>query len=388
MSMPPSKSRSPISWAPRIARFFGIDVRMHITFPALLVALAWGAYARTGRAQAAVEELIFVVIVFVCVVMHEYGHALTARRFGCETEDITISPIGGIARMKSLPTRPREEMLVAFAGPAVNFVIAGLLMLVLPSTAASLSETMELWQAGNGAVDEYLVRPFRDELLVRLLLVNLLLAIFNLTPAFPMDGGRILRAALATKLDYVRATSIAAGIGKAFALILGLIGLQSSLILVLVAVFIWFGASAEAGSVQTRSLLTGLKVRDAMVTEVSYLRASDPLAVAAQRLLDGHQQDFPVVDGAGAIVGLLRREELIGGLATAGGDATVGRVMLDNPGRVAADDDLATVLADSAGAGMGETLLVMQGPQLVGMFTRDNLSELIMIRSAVTQHGD
>ncbi|HRO11137.1 site-2 protease family protein, partial [Amaricoccus sp.] len=223
-----------MTWSTKIGRFAGIDVYVHATFFLLLAWVAWAYYAETGTLEGVGSRILLVLLLFLCVVLHEYGHALTARRFGIGTRSITLLPIGGLALLEKMPKDPREEIIVALAGPAVNVVIATLLYLLLGVSARP------------GALLD-----LSGSLLPTLLVANLMLAIFNLLPAFPMDGGRVLRATLAMRMDRVRATAIAARVGQGLAIGLGLLGLLGNPILILIAAFIWIGAGTEAVAVAT-----------------------------------------------------------------------------------------------------------------------------------------
>src|SRR5436190_9820340 len=196
-----------MGWSLPIFRIAGIQLRIHVTFLLLIAWLAFGYYAEGGSAVAA-NRVIFVLLLFLCVVLHEFGHALTAKSFGINTPDITLLPIGGVARLERMPEEPRQELIIAIAGPAVNVVIAACLFLVIGSRHVFSSTVVQ----GNDMIGQ-------------LLSINVMLVLFNLLPAFPMDGGRILRALLATRMSYVRATQVAANVGQGFAFLFGFIGL-------------------------------------------------------------------------------------------------------------------------------------------------------------------
>lgn len=228
-----------MKWSAKLGRFAGIDVRVHVTFLILLAYLAAVFWSDTGTVAGVLTGLSLVVMLFVCVLLHEYGHALAARRYGIATRNITLLPIGGVALLESMPRDPRAEIVVALAGPAVNLVIAAAAWIVLVFSG----------QHAGAAAGGLL----QMSLLPSLIAANLMLGLFNLLPAFPMDGGRVLRAALSLRMDRVRATRIAAGIGRTLAVGLGLLGLASNPFLILIAVFIWIGASAEAKAVRAEA---------------------------------------------------------------------------------------------------------------------------------------
>jgi Zn-dependent protease len=299
-------------WSWRVGRIAGIDLYIHAT---MLILLAWVAVAHVMAGQGlqgAAAGIALVVILFTIVTLHELGHALTARRFGIRTRDITLLPIGGASRLERMPDEPWQELLVAVAGPAVNVVLA----IVFFAAALATGEF-------SGFGDLSIVG---GPLLMKLVAVNVSLAVFNLLPAFPMDGGRVLRAALAMRMDYVRATEIAAHIGQGIALALGLAGLFFNPFLVFVALFVWMGAHAEASMAQLRGALAGIPVAHAMVTRVRTFDAPTPLESAVPEILSSGQQDFPVT-AEGRLVGVLQRDDVLRALAHGEGRVPVGAIM-------------------------------------------------------------
>ena len=297
-------------WSFRIGRIAGIPVQCHVTFLLLVVWIAVSRGLFTGRPGQALAAVALLLLVFLCVVLHELGHALAARRYGVRTRDITLLPIGGIARLERMPDKPSQELVVAVAGPAVNVVIAVALGLVLHS----------------------LQRPFvdllmRGSLLESLLAVNVWMILFNMIPAFPMDGGRVLRSLLAMRLPFERATRIASGVGQFVALVFGAVGLFSSnVMLMFIALFVFLAAGEERALVQTRASIQGLPVRDGMLTEFRWLEVSDPLGLAVRYLMAGSQTEFPIVEHQRP-VGVLSSAALIAALARVGPDAPVGAVV-------------------------------------------------------------
>ena len=219
-------------WSIRLGRVFGIPVNLHLTFLLLLGLIGANQIVQTGTLSAAFGAVGFIVAIFTCVALHEFGHALAARRFGIRTRDVTLLPFGGLARLERMPRDPVQELWIALAGPAVNVAIAGILGFALVMTGAGQL------MLGTPSL-------FGGTFFARLLVVNVILALFNLLPAFPMDGGRVLRALLAMRFSYVRATGIAATVGKGMALLFGLLGLFGNPMLIFIAVFVWFGGSAE-----------------------------------------------------------------------------------------------------------------------------------------------
>jgi len=343
---------------------------MHVTFLLLLVWVGASHYMQRHRLDDAAAGLAFILALFGIVVLHELGHALTARRYGIRTRDITLLPIGGVARLERMPEDPKQELLVALAGPAVNVVLAGLLFLVLVSSRG--------WP---GVSD---IGMIGGNLLPKLMWVNVGLALFNLLPAFPMDGGRVLRALLATRMDYVRATHIAANVGQGMALLFGFLGLFSNPFLVFIALFVWMGAGQEASLVEMKSALGGVSVQNVMITDFRTLSADDKLSRAVEQILAGCQQDFPVLEH-GELVGVLTRADLLTGLAKRGELSEV-RDWMQRQFRTAAPSDLAERVFTRFQDGHCRTVPVVQHGALVGLVTMENIGEFMMIRNAL--HGE
>ncbi len=355
-----------MAWSFRIARIAGIDVFLHWTF---LILLTWigASYLLRGESLGqAAAGIGFVLALFGCVVLHELGHALTARRFGIQTEDITLLPIGGVARLQRMPEDPRQEFLVAIAGPLVNLAIASVLFGYLWARRGFTGQLPETLLAGS--------------FLVNLLWVNAMLFTFNLLPAFPMDGGRILRAFLATRMNYVQATSIAANVGQAMAMLLGLAGLFYNPFLIFIAFFVYLGAEGEARMVEMKSLLGGVLVRDAMIHHFRTLQPTDTLRVAADELLAGSQHDFPIVEG-GRVVGMLRRTQLVESLAQRGEQATIETVMDREVHPVQDSDTLEHLSSEMQSRGI-TTRPVIQDDRLIGLVSTENIGEYLMIKAA------
>ncbi len=359
-----------MKWSLKLARVAGVDIFVHATFAILVAWIAIGAWRQEGTIEAVARGLAFMLGLFTCVVLHELGHALAARRFGIRTRDITLLPIGGMARLERMPEQPSQEFVVALAGPAVNVVIA-----------ATLATALHLSGAWNPEADP---NPLRGPLVQGLLLVNVVLAVFNLLPAFPMDGGRALRALLATRLDYVRATNVAARLGQAMALLFGMLGLFGNPLLVFIALFVWIGAAAEASLVQTRAALAGVRVAAAMVADFASLSPNDSLEHAADLTLAGSQKDFPVVD-RGRFLGLLTQDDLLGALARGDRRAPVASAMQTDLPSVDSHEMLEQAFARLAEA-PATTLPVVHAGAFVGLLTLDNVSEFLRIRSAQEAH--
>lgn len=354
-----------MTWSFSIGRVLGSELRVHVTFFLLLAWVGFAAYSDGGWA-AAVDNLIFVLALFGCVVAHEFGHALMARRYGIKTPDITLLPIGGLARLERMPENPMQEVLVALAGPAVNVAI-WLLLVAL----------------GAGMNAEALARvdQANADLLGRLAYVNLFLAVFNLIPAFPMDGGRVFRALLCMKMDRVRATRIAAIGGQIVAVGLGFLGLTSANpILVLIAVFVFVAANAESQDVALRSVARSVLARDAMITEFHALTQADTLNTTARAVIQTTQHEFPVLDPDGMLLGFVTRNKLFATLASDHPRSEpVTEIMDRDIPQVALTSGLEAVL-NALGNGAPAVAVCTRAGVMVGYVTRENIGELMVIR--------
>ena len=272
-------------WSFRLTRIAGIDVRVHLTFFLLLVWIGLSVWEQTRSQTAVLQGMAFVLTLFACVVLHEFGHALTARRFGIRTRRITLWPIGGVASMERMPDDPKQEILVALAGPAVNVVIAAALWLML--TAAD-------YQPVSVAQDPAALFIDGGAFVYNIMVINVVLAVFNMLPAFPMDGGRVLRASLALAMPHHEATRRAASVGQTLALGLFILGILYNPILVVIAMFIWLGAAGEAGAEQLSHALHSAHARDVMLTRFDTLSGDDTLARAVDLTIHTGQRHFPV----------------------------------------------------------------------------------------------
>lgn len=356
-----------MKWSWKLGEIAGVGIYLHPTFLLLIAWVAVSHWQVGGTLAAALAGVGFTMALFGCVILHELGHALMARRFHIKTHDITLLPIGGVARLERMPDRPLQELWVAVAGPAVSIAIAAVLFGWLQMTAR-----IEPLQ-GLGVTQG----PF----LQRLAMLNVLLVAFNCLPAFPMDGGRVLRALLAMRMEYTRATQVAATLGQVFAFLLGFLGLLSNPFLVFIALFVWIGAVQEASMVQFRAALAGIPVSRAMLTDFRTLRAEDTLARALELLLSGSQHDFPVVEDR-RIVGVLTRADMLAALAQRSQTTPVSDIMRRDFVVVDSFDMLETAFRQLEGCDC-HTLPVSHGGQLVGLLTMDNLGEFLTIQSAV-----
>ncbi|NBC18475.1 MAG: CBS domain-containing protein [Bacteroidetes bacterium] len=363
----------------KIGSAAGIGIYLHWTFWLLIVGIFAFYLYQGSTVTAAVIGVGLVLAIFVCVVLHELGHALTARRYDVPTRDITIYPIGGVARLQRIPEEPLKEFWIAVAGPAVNVVIAGILGALILATGDTLMPrafigSEEMTSGGS--------------IWATLMWINVALVGFNLLPAFPMDGGRVLRALLATQMDYARATQLAANVGQGMAVLFGLLGLIIfNPILIFIAVFVFFGARQESQQAMMRSLTRGVPVRQAMLTRFAKLHPDDTLDDAIEELLAGSDQDFPVVED-GHIIGVLTRKQMMQALSEQGRDARIGDIVEEGNCAVVEDTTMLREAFERVQSAACNTLPVVRQGELVGLLTLENVGELMMISSALRQAGN
>lgn len=357
-----------MSWSLRLGSIAGIKLYVHFTFFLLIGWVTFAQFLRTGNWRDALDGLVYFSALAAIIVLHELGHALAARRYGIKTRDITLLPIGGLARLERMPDKPAQELVVALAGPAVNVVLAGVLYVLL---AAS----------GRLATIEELLR-WEASMLNRLMLANVFLAIFNMLPAFPMDGGRVLRALLAMAMDYVQATNVAAVIGQGMAILFVVLGLISgNLFVILIALFVWTGAEQEAGMVRAKSMLTGIPVSRVMATQFQRISSADSLSDAASMTLSGFQHDFPVVDN-GRVVGMLTRSTLLDALARSQLNSSVSEVMHVDFQPLHPRDSVETAMQRLRECECPALPVLDQGA-LVGVFTPEQVGEFLILRETL-----
>ncbi|MBC8134561.1 MAG: site-2 protease family protein [Fibrella sp.] len=362
------------SWSVRIAKVSGIPIRLHFTFILFLAFIGISGWGRGGPAQVG-----FLLAVFTCVVLHELGHSLVAQRYGYTVRDIVLYPIGGVASIDQTP-RPRHELWIAVAGPAVNVVIATLIFLYMQflTPDPAWERLQALAQRGQFSVSG-------TGYLILLLASNITLVLFNMLPAFPMDGGRVLRAILAIKIGRTKATRIAAGIGQFIALILGLVGLgvlgnPPYYTLVIIALFVYFGAGQERAAEESRDVMADAPIGDAMMRDFAKLAHGDTLKHAADVLLAGSQQDFPVVAG-GEVVGILSRTQLLRGLARDGDSAYVATFMDRDITFATPNEPLEDYLLSSHALRRAPVLVrENENSELLGMVTLENAMEFLTLR--------
>lgn len=369
-----------MSWSIPLLRVRGIEIKVHVTFALILVwaAYYWGVETGSGL-QGALYGVVATLLLFVCVTLHELGHAFQALKYGIKVEDITLLPIGGVARLQ-VPDNARQELAIAVAGPAVNVAIAAVLIVIGTLTGTTVVEDPT-------AVSTAMDRANWGALLPYLTVANIGLVLFNAIPAFPLDGGRILRALLALRLDYARATAIAVAIGQGLALLLGLVGfLGGNYFLILIAIFVWFGASQEGEQVALRRMLGGATVGQAMIRRPQVLSAIDPLGRAVELTLSTAQADFPVVDAGGRVVGLLTLDDLLRGLRDQPA-ATVGEAMR-RQFPVARPEESVADAQGQLGEGRVRAMPVVQSDgRLAGLITAADIGEALRLIAVRPQVG-
>lgn len=367
-----------MNWSIKLFRFKGIDVKVHLTFVLILI---WAAYRWSGSTgqgwQGALFGIVATLLLFTSVILHEFGHSLQALKFGIPVRDITLLPIGGVAQIEQMPEKPAQELRIALAGPLVSFAISlflialGLLLqaravVTLPELAASVGSAS--W-AG---------------MLSYLTMANLLLGLFNLIPAYPMDGGRVLRALLALKLDYSRATSIAVSIGQGLALLAGLYGFMSgSYSLILIAIFVWMGAGQEGKQVETKGVLRQITVGQAMTRRPATISTTDTLARAVELTLTTAQADYPVLDSfAGDLAGLLTAQDLLRGLHRSGETGSVAQTMHTTFATATADEPLFQAQQRMNARRLRALPVVDDEGRLAGLLTAEDVNEAYRLLSA------
>jgi stage IV sporulation protein FB len=357
-----------MGWSLSIGSIAGTVVRIHITFLMFLVWIFVASYMSGGREEAW-SGLVFMLLLFACVLAHEFGHILMARAFGVATPDVTLLPIGGVARLERIPDKPGEEFLIAIAGPLVNVAIAFGLVLF---GAADLHPS-----------SLFVVESSSVSMADRLAAVNLFLAVFNMIPAFPMDGGRVLRALLAMRVGHVRATELAAAIGQAVAVVLGFIGLFFNPMLIFIGIFVYLAAASEAQLVAIRTMTRDVPVTAAMITQFGTLTPDTTIDAAIEILMHTSQGEYPVVDAQGRPVGVLSRNDMIHALKEHGPAARVGDAMtvpfltvsnrscLEEPIRMLQEKSVPAVgVVDASGA-------------VIGLITTETIGEMIMVSGAL-----
>ncbi|WP_373496315.1 site-2 protease family protein [Aquiflexum sp.] len=353
-----------------IGKYRNVKVFIHWTFSLLLL---WIIISNMRQGMPAIDIfwiIIFVFALFFCVVLHEFGHSLAAQKYGIQTKDIVLYPIGGIARLEKLPEDPKQELWVAIAGPLVNIGIFFILSAILIITGFDLEN-----------LEEIKINP--NTIVLYLASANLILALFNLLPAFPMDGGRVLRAFLAIRLPRAKATQIAGGIGQFLAIFFIFFGLFNNPILVLIGIFIFLGAGAEVSHTKQESFLKGFKVKDALMMKFQIIGFDAPLAKAIEKLLNSQATHFVVVKDDVAI-GTLSRNEIIKGLKEGNETTLVEKVADFSPLKIETEQDLDDAWRNMI-TGNKKVAFVIEDGNFLGILDQENISEFVMVKSALTK---
>jgi len=345
-------------WSWRLGAIAGIPIRVHVTLALLLVWIAISYSVHGLGPTATVIGVLLVIAVFATIVVHELGHAMMARRFGVQTREILLLPIGGIASIAQLPERPSQELAIALVGPAVNVALAAVLWLGIVVTGHDpwIGEATSI---GSGFATQ-------------LMWINLGLAAFNLVPAFPMDGGRVLRAVLTMRLGRVRATEAAARVGIAFAIVLGVAGLWTNPWLAVIALVVWVGARQELEMVRLGAVIADVPVSAAMTRQVETVGLDDPLERAAALLVRSGQEQVPIVE-RGETFGVLTRHDIAAGLAEAGPNATVAAAP-HHAAIVATPEERLAVVVEQLRSSPDTIVVVEDHGDLVGVVTAAQLA--------------
>jgi Zn-dependent protease/predicted transcriptional regulator len=361
-----------MKWSLYIGSISGIKIFIHWTF---LILLGWIVMLNIIGGRTYTElifTIIFVFAIFGCVVLHELGHSLAARKYKINTVNITLLPIGGLARLERMPEDPKQELVVAAAGPFVNVIIAGVILLIL---------------LASGGMDYYYnfenLTP--GNFLYNLLIINIILIVFNLIPAFPMDGGRMFRALLSFKFPRNVATRIAASTGQLIAIVFVVVGLFFNPFLILIGIFVYLGAQAESDFVQSKSVLEGYKVKDALMRNFQTIDQEESLQKAVNVLLDGQAKDFIVMNGNN-VAGTLNRNEIIKALVDHDRNINVKEIMNTEIFKLKPDAPLEDVYQNIS-LGKAVTIMpVMENGNLIGAIDTENIMEFIMVKDAVQKH--
>lgn len=364
-------------------KVFDIEVRVHWSFVLILV---YGAFAyssgTTNLLFGALYGVLVILLLFVCVTLHEFGHALVAKYYKVNVPYITLLPIGGVASLERMPDKPMQEFLIAIAGPLVNFVIAALLFpLVL------LFRGFQEGALGFANVAEFMNQmqsPGLLGLVIYLVVTNLGLGIFNLLPAFPMDGGRILRALLAMGLSYIDATRIAVFVGRIMAVLFALWGIfNGNIFLLLIAFFIYVGGGSERETVESKAVLRNILAEQALTHNAVNLYTSERVDRAVELIMNSYQTDYPVLDLSGRFVGVLTRARMIYALKEIGPDARIVDVMVkaDDIPTCAPNQDL-SIIWETMVTGGSRVVAIKRANQFLGLLTLDDMSEVVQVYGA------
>ena len=361
----------------KIGRVAGISIEVHWTFTLLLIWVVFLDIQRGGTLASSLMNITLIILLFVCVVLHELGHALTAKRMNINTKQITLLPIGGVAALEKMPEKPSEELLVALAGPAVNVVLALILLLIVP-----IKRYMAMDAA---ALESFFTTPGWETLLVYLLIANVMLVLFNMIPAFPMDGGRVLRAILSYRMDRIQATDIAASLGQVISVIFFVLGLLYNPFLVLIALFIFIGAYGENQMVKQESLMKGYTIRDAMLTNYTVLHPNNTIREVVELILAGAEKNFIVCDGD-QIEGILFQKDIVPHLKDS--SRLIGDLMRRQTKILFGDEELKRFFELVNSEKHRFFAVTDRNGALLGAIDMQNVSEFLLLKNALIQKED
>jgi Zn-dependent protease/predicted transcriptional regulator len=365
-------------------RLFGIDMRVHWSF---LLIVAYYAFLYSGAGAnpllGALFGIIVLLLLFLCVTLHELGHALVAKYYKINVPHITLLPIGGVASLERMPDKPVQEFLIAIAGPLVNIVIAAVLT---PFAAYAVASAIDGGQLTYDLTSfwRFAQMPGLGNLAVYLVLINLGLALFNLLPAFPMDGGRILRALLAMAMPYIQATRIAVMVGRLMAALFAVWGIMGGgIFLLLIAFFVYVGGGAELEAVESRAVLRHVTAQQALTPAAVSLYTSERINRAVDLIMNSYQTDYPVLDLTSRFVGVLTRQRLVQALKEHGPDARVVDVMIPaEKVPVASPRDTLDTLWEKMAQTGSRVAAVKEGLEFRGLITLDDISEIFAVVGA------
>ncbi len=350
----------------KIGRLAGIDIFIHWTFSLLIIFIIYTSLKKGQNFSETIWSLLFVLAVFATVVMHEFGHALAARRYGIKTKDITLLPIGGLARLEKLPEKPFEELVVAIAGPLVNVALAFIthIFIEFPTDPETLSATV-----ADGIN--------QNNFFLQFFFVNIVLALFNMIPAFPMDGGRVLRALLAFRLERHIATKYAARVGQLLAVGFIFIGIFYNPFLIFIGLFVIMGAQMETEYTESRFFIKGYKVRDVLMKQFISIDVNEPLNTAITSLLDSQSKIFLITENNEPI-GTLNRDQIIFSLSKHGENYPIREAMNTNLIFLEVETPLEDIF-ELVYHNKSNLMLVIENNHIVGTLDTENLLEFLLI---------
>ncbi len=361
-------------WTLNLGKMFGVKIVLHWTFFLLLGWILFSEYNRGSSTETILLTAAYILAIFFCVVLHEMGHILTARHFGIDTRKITLLPIGGVASLDKIPEKPKEEFQVAIAGPLVNLAIAALIFPFLNDLASYIPSSSEAQQATASITLE--------NFWFSLFTVNILLAVFNLIPAFPMDGGRILRSLLSMKMDRLKSTGIASAIGQFLSIGFFFLGLMYNPILSLIAVFIFFGARGEHFMIQQNELLRGHEAKEAMITDITPIKADEQIDRLSSQLISSCDDVFVVYDGD-QLKGIVSRNDILQSLKEYSNGHKVGDLARTDFDSIKTSDKLNKIMPKIREKGQS-TFPVFEGEDFKGIVSLDSIQRFISLQSSLS----